>query len=189
MAEINYYGRLFDEPLAIQPAVARAANIAATFGKALIKAKTPVDTGKLKSQWDVKLEGNGLRITNPTNYAGFVEFGTRKMSARSMMTSSLPEIQSVFIDELYQDIGEAIGADLLTDFQKPGYDSAVVAKRPGLYPEVGNKLQPKITTGLSKRTKNTTKSYLFSNPAKILSGKQEKRISQAKPLYQKKARP
>lgn len=179
---INYYGQLFDSP-EITPAIARAANIAKTFGAALIKAKTPVDTGRLKGDWKLKLEGNGIRITNDAYYAGFVEFGTKKMAARSMMTSSLPEIQSVFIDELYNEIGEAIGADLLTDFNRPSYSSAVNANPK--YPDVGSALQPKIRTGLTKNTKNTSKSYLFANPRKILSDRQTKRTETARPLLQR----
>lgn len=184
-ASINYYGKLFDSP-EITPAIARAANIAKTFGTALIKAKTPVDTGRLKGDWKLRLEGNGIRITNDAYYAGFVEFGTRKMAARSMMTSSLPEIQSVFIDELYKDIGEAIGADLLIDFNRPSYSTAVNGTPK--YPKVGNMLQTKISTGLTRNTKNTSKSYLFSNPAKILSDRQIKRTESARPLLQRNQR-
>ena len=181
-SSINYYGKLFDSP-EITPAIARAANIAKTFGAALIKAKTPVDTGRLKSDWKLKLEGNGIRITNEAYYAGFVEFGTRKMAARSMMTSSLPEIQSVFIDELYNEIGEAIGTDLLADFNRPSYSTAVNGTPK--YPKVGNMLQPKISTGLSKNNKKTSKSYLFANPAKILSERQTARTESARPLLQR----
>ena len=97
-----------------------------------------------------------------------------------MMTSSLPEIQSVFIDELYQDIGEAIGADLLADFNRPSYSSAVAANPK--YPNVGNALQPKISTGLTKNSKKTSKNYLFANPAKILSERQTARTEAARPL-------
>lgn len=179
---INYYGKLFDSP-EITPAIARAANVAKTFGTALIKAKTPVDTGKLKGDWRLKLEGGGIRITNEAPYAGFVEFGTKKMAARSMMSSSLPEIQSVFIDELYQEIGEEIGADLLADYSKPSYSSAVDSNPK--YPNVGSALQPKIKTGLTKNTKKTSKSYLFSDPSKILSAAQTKRTEQARPLLQR----
>lgn len=184
-SQIDYYGKLFNSP-EITPAIARAANIAKTYGTALIKAKTPVDTGKLKSDWQIKLEGNGLRITNEAYYAGFVEFGTKKMAPRSMMSSSLPAIQSVFIDELYQEIGEALGDDLLADYKKPNYQSAVSANPK--YPSVGTALQPKIKTGLTKSTKKTSKSYLFPNPNKILSPAQEKRVAQARPLLQRRSR-
>ena len=182
MADINYYGRLFDSPK-ITPAIARAANIAKTFGTALIKAKTPVDTGRLKRDWNLKLEGNGIRITNEAYYAGFVEFGTKKMAPRSMMTSSLPEIQSVFIDELYKEIGESIGADLLIDFNRPSYASAVNANPK--YPNVGSALQPKLGGGLTLNSKKTSRNYLFVNPAKILSDAQVARTKAARPLLQR----
>lgn len=182
-ATISYYGKLFDSPQ-ITPAIARAANIAKTYGAGLIKARTPVDTGRLKSDWNVKLEGNGLRITNDAPYAGFVEFGTSKMAARSMMTTSLPDIQRVFIDELYSEIGEALGNDMLIDFDKPGYGSAVSANPK--YPNVGKALQPKIKTGLTKRSPKTSKSFLFADPKKILSKPQEAKIARARPLLQRR---
>jgi HK97 gp10 family phage protein len=186
MPEINYYGKLFEADVQITPAIARAANIAKTFASGLIKARTPVDTGKLKSSWKVGLEGGGLRIKNDTFYAGFVEFGTSKMAPRSMMTSSLPEIQEVYIDALYKEIGEAMGDDLLADYTRPGYGNAV--SRNPKYPNVGKALQPTIKTGLTKRTPKTAKAYLFANPNKILSSAQEKRIASARPLLQRRQR-
>lgn len=175
MADVNidFYGKLFDDPN-ITPGIARAANIAKTYGVALIKAKTPVDTGLLKSSWKGTLEGNGIRYTNDAPYAGFVEFGTRKMAARSMMSSSLSDIQSVFIDELYNEIGEELAGEIITDFAKPGYGSAV------------NNPEPKDKTGLSRRTKITSRKYLFANPSKVLSDRQNGKINQARPLFQKK---
>jgi HK97 gp10 family phage protein len=186
MAEINYYGKLFEADVPITPAIAKAANIAKTFASGLIKARTPVDTGKLKSSWKVGLEGGGLRIKNDTFYAGFVEFGTVNMAPRAMMTSSLPEIQSAYIDALYKEIGEAMGDDLLADYTRPGYSNAV--DRNPKYPNVGSALQPKIKTGLSKKSAKTSKNYLFSDPNKILSKPQEKRIASARPLLQRRQR-
>lgn len=182
-ATINYYGRLFDSNN-ITPAIAKAAHIAKAYGEGLIKARTPVDTSRLKNSWKLKLEGNGIRINNDTPYAGFVEFGTVKMAPRLMMTSSMPDIQDAFIDALYSEIGEAIGNDLLTDFAKPGYGSAVNPNKK--YPEVGRTVERPIGGGLSKRTKKTTKKYLFPNPNKILSKKQEEKIANARPLLQRR---
>lgn len=184
-ATINFYGPLFSSP-DITPAIARAAHVARVFGQALIKAKTPVDTGKLKSDWKVKLEGQGLRITNAAPYAGFVEFGTVKMAARSMMTSSLPEIQAVFVSELYSDIGKELGADLVGKVKQPNpsYSNAVAANP--AYPSVGKKLVPTISTGLSKRTAKTSQKYLFSRPNDILSKTQKARTENASPLLQRR---
>ena len=181
---INYYGQLFDNPT-ITPAIARAANIAKSYGVALIHARTPVDTGLLKNSWKAKLEGNGIRYTNEAPYAGFVEFGTRKMTPRSMMTDSLPDIQEVFIEELYSEIGAALGAEIANGgSSRPGYGTAVNPNPK--YPSVGSNVQPAIKSGLSKRDKKTSKNYLFANPAKILSDRNTAAIGQAKPLWQKK---
>lgn len=182
---INYKGELFkgDE---VTPAIARAANIAKTYGLALVKARTPVDTGDLKGGWKARLEGNGIRWTNETRYAGFVEFGTVKMAPRSMLSGSLADIKQVFDEELSNEVGKALGADIVTNHVTPSYSTAGVGSEPKKYTNVGNKLQPKVKTGLSKKNAKTSKSYLFADPAKILNAKQEKSIASAKPKLQRK---
>jgi HK97 gp10 family phage protein len=179
--EINYYGKLFNSP-DITPGIARAANIAKTYGLALVKARTPVDTARLHEGWKATLEGGGIRWSNDTPYAAYVEFGTRKMAPRGMLTRSLDDIKEVFIEELGKEIGKELGEQIVSDYKTPGYGNAGVGSNPTKYPEVGNKLQPKIKTGLSKRDKKTSKNFLFSNPAKILSERQEKGINRARPF-------
>jgi Bacteriophage HK97-gp10, putative tail-component len=181
---ISYYGKLFDSP-DITPAIAKAANIAKTYGLALVKARTPVDTGDLKSHWQAKLEGNGIRFKNEMFYAGWVEFGTKKMAPRSMLTSSMPDIQDVFIDSLYNEIGDQLAGDIIADYTKANYSTAVTATDPAKYPHVGSKTQSKIKTGLTKRDPKTAKSYLFSSPSDILNKTQLKKISNARPLLQR----
>lgn len=184
--KIDYYGKLFTDETEVTPAIARAANIAKTYGLALVKARTPVDTGDLKGGWKAKLEGNGIRWTNETKYAGFVEFGTVKMAPRAMLSGSIDDISEVFAEELFREVGSALGADAITSSATPGYGNAGVGSNPQKYPEVGNKLQPKIKTGLTKNAKNTNKKYLFADPAKILNAKQEKSIARARPLLGRK---
>lgn len=184
--QIDYYGKLFTNDTPVTPAIARAANIAKTYGLALVKAKTPVDTGRLKETWDARLEGAGIRWTNPQPYAGFVEFGTRKMAARSMLTSSIGDIEEVFTSELYNEIGANLGAEIISGSRLPSYETAGSGSKPDKYPNVGSKLQPKIKTGLSKRDKKTSKKFLFADPSKILSDRQQSRIDSARPLYGRK---
>ena len=170
MKNIHFYGKLFDTN-DISPAIAKAAHIAAAYGKGLIQARTPVDTGKLKSQWEVAVEGKGLRIANSVPYAGYVEFGTTRMNGRQMMTSSLPDIQGVFMDELSNKITEELGGRSGLDLVKPSYQNAV-------NPSVVSK----VSGGLSKRSSQMSKSYLFSNPAKILSERHTASIGKARPM-------
>lgn len=179
--EINYYGKLFESP-EVTPAIARAANIAKAYGLGLVKARTPVDTARLHEGWKATLEGGGIRWANDTPYAGYVEFGTRKMAPRHMLTRSLDDIKEVFVQELYQDIGATLGADVLSEYQTPNYSNAGVSSNPDKYTSTGNKLQPTIKTGLSKKNKKTSKNFLFSNPAKILSDRQQKGIDRARPF-------
>ena len=52
------------------------------------KNTVPVDTGALKNSIDTDIAGGGLSATVAphTEYAQFVEFGTRRMSAQPYMT-------------------------------------------------------------------------------------------------------
>ena len=50
--------------------------LAGEFLVGVSQAYTPVKTGELRSTTDYKVEGQVLRISNPTEYAPFVEFGT-----------------------------------------------------------------------------------------------------------------
>jgi hypothetical protein len=52
---------------------------------------TPVDTGLLKSNWSVAVDPASLEcmIRNPTPYAIYVDMGTRRMRARSMVAQAI----------------------------------------------------------------------------------------------------
>jgi hypothetical protein len=172
---IKFYGQLFtgDE---ITPSIARAANIAKTYGLALIAARTPVDTGLLRSNWKAKLEGNGIRWLNDTSYASFVELGTKKMAPRHMLTDSLLDISEVFESELLKDMGRKAGAKLIAEKvatpSQPTYINRTSDKQPGNFNG-----KPKYS-----------KTYLFPNRADILSPAQRDTIATAKPKYKKRTK-
>ena len=71
------------------------------------KAKVPVDTGNLKNSISVGVvDENHAELWATTDYAAYVEFGTRRMAARPFMRPSVedhvPEIEEVMarvIDE------------------------------------------------------------------------------------------
>jgi hypothetical protein len=171
-SNIDYHSTLFtgDE---ITPAIAKAANIAKTYGLALIKARTPVDKGDLQAGWKGKLEGNGVRWSNDTSYAGFVEFGTKKMAPRLMLTMSLPDIAVVFEEELGKELGKRLASKAISD---------MVANP--VQPTYTNQGAPKIKGGLAGR--KYSKEYLFANPKKILTPSQENDIAAARPLIKKR---
>lgn len=62
----------------------------------IIQKSCPVDTGRLKASLRVELliDRNGLAITSEVFYAGFVEFGTKKMSPRNYAQKHIPAIIS-----------------------------------------------------------------------------------------------
>jgi hypothetical protein len=109
---INLYGKLFDGAR-ITPAITRAAETARVFGLTLVKSKTPVRTGRLKSGWKANSSGHGIRWSNETPYGIFVEMGTRRMAARNMLSSSLPEIEKSFKKALAKEIGTKLAAKII----------------------------------------------------------------------------
>ncbi|MBW4558426.1 MAG: HK97 gp10 family phage protein [Trichormus sp. ATA11-4-KO1] len=168
-AEISYFGELFTGNK-VTPAITKAANVAKTFGLALVSARTPVDTGELKSNWKAKLEGNGIRWLNDTPYAGFVELGTRKMAPRQMLTSSLIDISLVFEQELAKELGRTLGA-------------SVIAEMVGTpdQPTYGNRVSDNVPGGFSNRR--------GFDPKTKLTRKQKDIIGAAKPLLRRGGRP
>lgn len=50
-----------------------------------MQGKTPVDTGELRGSETATAAAKSLTLTAGTDHAGFVEFGTRKMSAQPFM--------------------------------------------------------------------------------------------------------
>lgn len=64
--------------------------------------KVPVDTGTLKRsiRLDITQDGLTARVTANTNYAAYVEYGTRFMHAQPYMRPSENEQQIVFAHDL-----------------------------------------------------------------------------------------
>lgn len=119
MPEVKYTGKFWSG--SPTKAIQNAAWVAKAYGQALIKARTPVDTGKLKSSWQSTLDNQGITFLNNTPYASYVEYGTRKMAPRYMLTDSIPDIQRVFQQELAKELGKQLGAKVLADIAPRGF--------------------------------------------------------------------
>lgn len=180
-ATINFHGALFDENADISPAIARAAHIAKVYGLGLVKARTPVDSGELKMSWKADIEGNGIRYTNEIPYAGFVEHGTRKMASRNMLSDSLPDIETVFYNELAKNVGQQLAADVIESAPTPSYGNSVKSD----YPGVGDKVAAPKAKIIPKKF---TKKYLFANPNDIVGNKQKLAVNASRPRWQKNKR-
>jgi hypothetical protein len=120
-ATIDYYGELFNGK--VDQKVRFALETARVYGLALVAARTPVDTGLLKSKWQAQLEAQGIRWLNDAPYAGFVELGTRKMAPRHMLTNSLPDIERVFEDTLMRTLGAEAARKAISPAQYPTYQN------------------------------------------------------------------
>lgn len=77
-ASIKYSGTLWSEPN-VTAEVREAMSEVRGFAEQLIQSRTPVDTGKMKSSWQVNTGDRLLTISNPMYYANFIEEGTRKI--------------------------------------------------------------------------------------------------------------
>ncbi len=64
--------------------------------------RAPVDTGFLERSITQKIENDGLTgiVTAGAEYAGYVELGTRFMSAKPYMEPSFNEVKPAFIKDL-----------------------------------------------------------------------------------------
>ena len=69
----------------------------------IIRAKTPVDTGRLRDDFAVDINGD---IINEVEYAGWVELGTTKMPGSFMVTQSLGEIGERLAKKIAEQINQ-----------------------------------------------------------------------------------
>lgn len=66
------------------------------------KLKAPIDTGTLFRSIDLQMRDSGLTaVVQPhTEYAAYVEFGTRKMAAQPYVKPAFNRVRSQFITDL-----------------------------------------------------------------------------------------
>lgn len=102
-ADIQYIGTLWNKPN-MTAEVRAAVKETGAFARKILPTNTPVDTGKMAASWKVGTGERTLVISNGVPYAGFVEYGTRKMRAREPLGKSLPEIEEFFQDTLLSKI-------------------------------------------------------------------------------------
>lgn len=108
-AQVRYSGNLWAEPN-VTPEVREAMQAIKPFAQALVESRTPVDTGKMKSSWLVGVGDRILKIENPTYYAGFIEFGTRKIRPFNCVSGALPAIEQRFKSLVIEKIEAKYGA-------------------------------------------------------------------------------
>jgi hypothetical protein len=108
------------------PDVQQAIAQTATYAKQLIRDRTPVETGKLRRGWRVSGTSNGLKISNATEYASFLEHGTSKMSPRHMVTDAEADIRDYFNRQLALRNRVANRRQVREEFRRnPGVNAAI----------------------------------------------------------------
>jgi HK97 gp10 family phage protein len=72
------------------------------------KGRAPVDTGALKNSISTEFEDNGLTgiIAPHMEYATFVEFGTKRMSAQPYMTPAAEAVAPAFVSAMKEMLRE-----------------------------------------------------------------------------------
>jgi Bacteriophage HK97-gp10, putative tail-component len=72
----------------------------------ILQKASPVDTGRLRRSLRVELllDDMGVALTSPVFYAGFVEFGTRKMRPKMYAIKLVPSIYQ-YMNELLSQLG------------------------------------------------------------------------------------
>ena len=102
---VRFSGPLFDTGN-VEAAIQAATKETLEYGKGIIKERTPVDTGLLKSQWFYRTAQK--KIINTVYYSIFQEFGTRFMAPRAMARRSLPEIGQHYTNQLSEKLGQRL---------------------------------------------------------------------------------
>jgi hypothetical protein len=72
----------------------------------ILQKASPVDTGRLRRSLRVELlpDDSGVAMSSPVFYAGFVEFGTRKMRPRQYASQLAPDIIA-YMNQLLRSLG------------------------------------------------------------------------------------
>lgn len=109
-ASIKYSGTLWSEPN-VTAEVREAMSEVRGFAEQLIQSRTPVDTGKMKSSWQVNTSDRLLTISNPMYYANFIEEGTRKIKPFYCYTGALPAIEQRFKELVIEKIEAKYGGN------------------------------------------------------------------------------
>ena len=86
---VSFHGPLFQSEN-IKKALDEAVKPTLEYGKQIIKEKTPVKTGLLRSQWFYRTAQR--KIFNSTPYSVWIEYGSRFMAPRAMAQKSVPAI-------------------------------------------------------------------------------------------------
>lgn len=99
----------FPEIAAAMPEKTKAVVAKTAFDvEAHAKNVVPVDTGALKNSISTEFENDGLTaiIAPHMEYAAFVEYGTRRMSAQPYMTPAAEAVRPAFIGAMKQMLQE-----------------------------------------------------------------------------------
>lgn len=69
-----------------------------------LESYTPIDTGRLISNWKVRGNDLAINISNETPYAKFINSGTRYIKPRNMVKKSTPKIIDLYEKEILKQI-------------------------------------------------------------------------------------
>lgn len=113
-AKVSITGPLFNGvPTA---AVARAASKTRKHVLSEVKEVTPVDTGLMRRSWyskvDTKLSGVSLGLFNNVDYSGYVEYGTKHMTARRPGTQTMNQARGYFTSQLQKELSTELGGTI-----------------------------------------------------------------------------
>lgn len=72
----------------------------AEYGKSIAQVTAPKDTGFLRGEIKTSYQGMTAKIISGAGYSGYLEYGTRKMSARPYMRPMLEQVTPKFQAEM-----------------------------------------------------------------------------------------
>jgi Bacteriophage HK97-gp10, putative tail-component len=116
-ARVSYIGTLWSSPV-VTAEVRASMKDMESYALNKVQERTPVDTGKMKGSWSVKTSDRVIEIRNPVKYAGFIEFGTRKIPAFNCVSGAMPDIEAEFVRNLGKRLDDKYGSKGHTGVKK-----------------------------------------------------------------------
>lgn len=102
-ATIQWTGSLWTQPR-VTAEVRAAIKATAKYALPLIQGDTPVRTGLMRRSWRISAGDRSLKITNSAPYAGFIEYGTTKITPRRPLGKNVDGIVQHFRNTLSESI-------------------------------------------------------------------------------------
>lgn len=107
-AEIDYSGTLWSGKQ-MTAEIREASKEVEGYALEVLQKNSPVRTGRLRNSWLVKTGDRTIRIRNTAYYAGFPNYGTRRIKAQLFLEKSTEQILAKYKEILADKVEQKLG--------------------------------------------------------------------------------